>query len=268
VLDVATDLNQQFEKNTLQPMYQKVSDAIREVDTTHILFLEHAYFGNTGIRSGIEPVMNSKGQKDPLVAYGAHGYDLLVDTRNYDSQSNERVELLFSRINETSQRMDVPVLVGEWGAFSGNSPEMASNASFIIRLFEKFGFSNTYWAYYPGIENNLYFNTVIIRPYPQYIGGLLENYSFDSEKGIFTCRWKESSEVSAPTVIFIPDIDNLVRESITLSPERSSSVIQPVKNSRSGYLIIPVTGKSAGRTIEFRINRSQAPISIEDRTRK
>ena len=268
VLDVATELNQQFEKNTLQPMYQRVGDAIRTTDTTHILFLEHAYFGNTGIRSGIEPVKGKNGKNDPLVAYGAHGYDLLVDTKNYDNQSNSRVELIFSRINETSKRINVPVVVGEWGAFSGNSASMASSAYFITKLFEQFKFSNTYWAYYDGIEENLYFNSAIIRPYPQYTGGILENYSFNIETGLFSCSWEESPDVSAPTVIYIPDIENLVRESISLNPERSSTVIQSVKNSKAGYLIIPVTGKSASRSIEFKINNNMKAFSIYNKTNR
>lgn len=265
VLDVATELNQQFEKNTLQPMYQRVGEAIREADTSHILFLEHGYFGNTGISSGIEPVKRKNGQNDPLVAYGAHGYDLLVDTKNYDDQSNSRVEFIFSRINETSKRINAPVLVGEWGAFSGNSKSMASSAYFITKLFERFGFSNTYWAYYKGIDNNLYFNSSIIRPYPQYTGGTLTNYSFNNESGIFTCTWDESPEVSAPTVLYIPDIENMVRESITLNPERSSTVIQPIKNCKAGYIIIPVTGKSLSRTIEFKIHNKPDSISIDEK---
>jgi endoglycosylceramidase len=266
VLDVATELNQQFEKNTLQPMYQRVADAIRTTDTTHILFLEHAYFGNTGIRSGIEPVKAKNGKNDPLVAYGAHGYDLLVDTKNYDNQSNSRVELLFSRINETSKRMNVPVVVGEWGAFSGNSESMASSAYFITKLFERFEFSNTYWAYYNGIENNLYFKSAIIRPYPQYTGGILDKYNLNIETGLFTCSWEESAEVNAPTVIYIPDIENLVRESISIKPERSSTVIQSIKNSKAGYLIVPVTGKSLHRSIEFKINNNLKSFSIDDKT--
>jgi endoglycosylceramidase len=266
VIDAATELSQQFEKTTLQPMYQRVSETIRTADTTHILFLEHAYFGNTGVRSGIEPVKDKNGKNDPLVVYAAHGYDLLVDTKNYDSQSNSRVELIFSRINETSKRLNIPVLVGEWGAFSGNSKSMASSALFITQLFERFGFSNTYWAYYNGIENHLFFNCAIIRPFPQYTGGVLNNYGFNHETGLFSCSWEESSQVSAPTVIYIPDIENMLRESITLNHERSSTVIQSIKNSRAGYLIIPVTGKSVSRTIEFKINNNQDSISIEDKT--
>lgn len=268
VIDVATGLSQQFEINTLQPMYQRVSEAIRKADTTHILFLEHAYFGNTGISSGIEPVKLANGKNDPLVAYGAHGYDLLVDTKNYDNQSNARVELIFSRINETSKRINVPVLVGEWGAFSGNSKSMASSALFITKLFEKYGFSNTYWAYYNGIEKNLYFTSAIIRPYPQYTGGILNNYSFNNETGEFRCTWQESPDIKASTVIYIPDIENLERESISLNPERSSTVILPVARSKGGYLVIPVTGKSLSRMIEFKINSNQNYFSIEDKTGK
>ncbi len=268
VLDVAADLSQQFEKNTLQPMYQKVGDAIRSADTAHILFLEHAYFGNTGIRSAIEPVKDKYGKNDPLVAYGAHGYDLLVDTKNYDSQSNSRVSLIFSRIDETSKRINVPVLVGEWGAFSGNSRPMASAAILITGLFGQYGFSNTYWAYYDGINKNLYFNSAIIRPYPQFTGGTLNRYGYDNETGLFSCSWEESPNVKAPTVIYIPDIESLSGKSITLVPEGSNTVIQSIKNSKAGYLIIPVTGKSLGRTIEFRIRDGQHSESAGSKKNK
>jgi endoglycosylceramidase len=268
VIDVATELSQQFEKNTLQPMYQRVGEAIRRADTTHILFLEHAYFGNTGIRSAIEPVISRNGKIDPLVAYAAHGYDLLVDTKNYDNQSNSRVELIFSRISETAKRMNVPVLVGEWGAFSGNSKSMVSSALFITDLFERFGFSNTYWAYHNGIENNIYFNSAIIRPYPQFTGGILNNYAFNHETGLFSCSWEESPEVAASTVIYIPDIDNLARESITLNPEGSNTVIQSIRNSKAGYLIIPVTGKAFYRNIEFKIKNNVDSFSIHDKPDK
>lgn len=263
VIDAATELCQEFDRNTLQPMYQKVSEAIREADTTHILFLEHGYFGNTGIRSAIEPVKGRNMKNDPRVAYGAHGYDLLVDTKNYDSQSDARVELIFSRIRETSQRMNVPVLIGEWGAFSGNSESMATNAYSITGLFERFGFSNTYWAYYPGIENNLYFNRALVRPYPAFIAGILKNYDFNRETGLFRCSWEESPGIKAPTVIFIPDINNLVKESISPATERSTAVIQPIKDGKAGYLIIPVAGKSIVRTIEFKIRSNTRASSSE-----
>ncbi|MCX6226975.1 MAG: cellulase family glycosylhydrolase [Bacteroidia bacterium] len=157
VVDAATGLNAEFERSALQAMYQRVADAIRLVDTAHILFLEHAYFANTGLATAIEPVRLTSGARDPLVAYAAHGYDLLTDTKQVDSQSPGRVDLIFKRIHEASKRMNIPVLVGEWGAFNGNSDGLVSATAYLKGLFNKYGFSDTYWAWYPGIEEHPYF---------------------------------------------------------------------------------------------------------------
>jgi endoglycosylceramidase len=255
ILDGATESNQQFEKMTLQPFFQKASEAIREADTTHILFLEHAYFGNTGIRTAIEPVTRN-GKRDPRVAYAPHGYDLLVDTKNYSEQSNFRIELIFKRMKETSDKLDVPVLVGEWGAFSGNSDAVASNAAFIIGLIEKSGFSNTYWAYYPGIESELYFRQALVRPYPQFIGGILDSYQFNDQLGIFTCSWKEIPAIKAPTDILIPEGRKLVSGSIAINGEKIKPSLLTDQDGKATHLIIPVTGKSVSRTLEFRIGKN------------
>jgi endoglycosylceramidase len=208
---------------------------------------------NTGISSAILPVKGKNDKPDPLIAYAGHAYDPLVDTKYYDKQDNSRVELILSRINETSLRINVPVLVGEWGALSGNADAMASSARAVIQLFQRFGFGNTYWSYYPGIEKDLYFTQEIVRPYPPYIAGSLLEYGFDHETGLFSCSWKELSHIKAPTVIYIPDLGKLMKESITLVPERSKFGFQPIRNSKAGYLIIPVSGDSINRSIEFRL---------------
>jgi endoglycosylceramidase len=157
VIDAARELNAEFERTLLQPFYQRTADEIRKADSTHILFLEHAYFANTGMSTAIEPVKRQDGSPDPLVAYAAHGYDLLTDTRQVDAQSSGRVALIFSRIHEASIRMNVPVLIGEWGAFHGSSEDLAGATRFILNLFDKYGFSHTYWAYHAGIEEEDYF---------------------------------------------------------------------------------------------------------------
>jgi endoglycosylceramidase len=253
VFDVAKELNQQFEKTSLQSMYQYVGNSIREVDTTHILFLEHSYFGNMGIGSGIEPVKGKNGKPDRLIAYAGHAYDLLVDTKNYNSQSNPRVELMFSRLNETAKRMNVPMIVGEWGAFYGNSEAMISSAQFITGLFERFGFSNTYWAYFSGIQKDPYFTKAIIRSYPQYVGGILKQYGFNNSTGEFSCTWEELTQIKASTVIYIPDLEKLSKESISLIPDGAKPIIQSIPDSNAGYIIIPVAGSSVVRTVKFNL---------------
>jgi len=253
-IDAATEPCQQFDKTSLQSMYQRVADAIREVDTTHILFIEHSYLENMGISSGIEPVKGKNDKPDPLVAYAAHGYDPLVDTKKYHGESNSRVKLIFSRIDSTAQRINLPLLVGEWGAFSGSLGDMTSSARFIVSLFERFGLSDTYWAYHEGVEKDSFFFNAVVRPYPPFIGGTLKTYGFNHETGVFNCSWKESPLVKAPTVIYVPDLERLVRASITLNPGSSKIVIRPIESSKAGFLIVPVTGDSLSRRLEFKLN--------------
>jgi endoglycosylceramidase len=163
VVDAAAELNAAFERSALQQMYQRAADAIRKVDTGHILFLEHAYFANSGLPTAIEPVKRGDGSADPLVAYAAHGYDLLTDTKEVDAQSFDRVDLIFRRVHEASIRMNVPVLIGEWGAFHGDAPGLVRAAAHIKAVFDRYGFSDTYWAWRPGVQEDEYFSVLIKR---------------------------------------------------------------------------------------------------------
>ena len=95
-------------------MYQRVANAIREVDPRHVIFLEHSYFSNPGVSSAIRPVLTKAGTPDPQVAYAAHGYDLVTDTKDVAGASSERVRLIFSRMYETGKRTGMPVVLDEW----------------------------------------------------------------------------------------------------------------------------------------------------------
>jgi endoglycosylceramidase len=257
IIDAAYEANKKFETTKLQAMYQKATDAIRLVDTNHIVFLEHPYFGNPGIHSALSPVKDKDGKPDRNQAYAAHGYDLLVDSEESDNPNNERVDLIFSRINETSKRMNIPVLVGEWGAFYGSENKNSINAARnTIGLFERFHFGNTYWSYSDGLTKLSYFKEALVRPYPQFVAGSLTSYSVNYDTGIFTCTWKEENSVTEPTVIYIPDLNCLTKESIKLSPGKTHPVIKPIDNSNAGYLIIQVDKNATDRSLNFKIKRT------------
>ena len=253
VVDAVYELNAAFEKNELQSMYQKAAYAIREVDKNHILFLNHSYFANTGVSSAIEPTKLADGTVDPLVAYAAHGYDLVVDTKEVDSPSYQRVEFIFDRINETGKRMNVPVLVGEWGAFHGKSLKMIETAQQVVNLFESHNFSNTYWSYYDEIINDPYFKTSIIRPFPELISGNLVSYDYNFETGDFTCSWDETAESAEPTVIYVPNLRNLSENDVIINPAAEQIVFEYFDKSNAGKLFISPTGKNALRTLEFKL---------------
>jgi endoglycosylceramidase len=252
VVDSVYDLNAAFEKNELQSMYQKVADAIREVDKNHILFLNHSYFSNTGVSSAIEPTKLADGTTDPLVVYAAHGYDLVVDTKEAENPGYNRVEFIFERIYETGKRMNVPVLVGEWGAYNGKSEKMVETARQMVNIIEGFNFSNTYWAFYNGIGDEPYFQNAIVRPYPVFVSGNLLSYDFDFITGAFNCVWEENEMVKRPTEIFIPNLKNLKESDITITPGHKIE-FEYFKDSNTGRLIISPSGKTGQCKINFAV---------------
>ncbi len=256
VVDAVYELNSAFEKGPLQAFYQKVANAIREVDDKKIFFFNHSYFCNSGVSTALEPVKLANGQVDPLVAYAAHGYDLLVDTDELSNSSTDRLELIFERIHESGKRMNVPVLIGEWGALGGETPGRTDLAHTNLEIFEKHLFNNTYWAYGPGTEKYSYFKA-LIRPYPAFISGELISYSYNVETGEFNCKWDEKVNIKAPTKIYIPNLDAVSQKNISMIPDRDGSIIEPLSGSKGGYLIISPLGKSQQREISFLIEKTE-----------
>jgi endoglycosylceramidase len=187
------------------------------------------------------------------VVYAAHGYDLVVDTKEVENPGSERVEFIFDRIKQTGQRMNVPVLIGEWGAYSGNSPKMAETARQVVNLFEKSNFSNTYWAFYNGIGDESYFKNTLVRPYPAFVSGNLVTYGFDVETRWFTCVWDEKAGAVSPTEIYIPNLRNLKESEITITPDADKIDFKYFESSDAGKLIISPSGKTGQRAITFEV---------------
>lgn len=240
------DLNKEFEANHLQRMYQKVSNAIREVDTKNILFLEHSYYSNTGVESSIERVSLADGSPDPLVAYAPHGYDLVTDTDAVALASNERVSYIYDQIKRKGEQLKMPVWLGEWGAFYGNSESVIPTAKNSVNLIEKHLFGNAYWSYDPGTENLEYFKQALIRAYPAYVNGELISYSNDFDSSQYTMQWKEDMENNAATMIFVPHLSKLKGDALN---EWDHVKIEKINNSDAGWLVIPPTKEKGERNL-------------------
>ncbi|MCD6597256.1 MAG: cellulase family glycosylhydrolase, partial [Bacteroidales bacterium] len=241
------EINQEFEQGALSSMYQKVTSAIREVDTNHIVFLEHSYFSNPGVPSSILPVKDMNGKVDNKVAYSPHGYDLVVDTKAYTNASSSRVKFLFDQADATSKRLNMPMLVGEWGAFGGKSTAFATQADEILRLFEDYKCSHTYWAYSESIESNPYFQ-VLVRSYPRAITGTLLNYSNQAGKS-FTCSWEENGSEKGSSVFFLSSVFKEGKQKVNISLNKKEYELKALPDTEHALLIVPVTGDTIIRTL-------------------
>lgn len=244
----------EFERTKLADMYQRVGNAIRQVDTQHIIFIETGPFSIAGARSGIGPLLTPGGAPDPLQAFAPHGYDIVTDTADVASADSRRVELIFARHGETAERLKLPMLIGEWGAY-GRSREALNAAADVVRQFEKMRCSDTYWQFNKGIENTAFF-PMLTRPYPQAVAGTLTSYRLDPETGLFECAWIEDPAIEQPSRIYLPDSWFREGHEADVSPTGQGYQAEPVAGtSHSVYLSISPTGQAVERKLVVRPNK-------------
>jgi endoglycosylceramidase len=146
MLEAGIATMQQFDRTQLQPFYARVQGAIREVDSRHILFFEPAMSANLGIPTALVPLKDQQGKRDPQQAYAPHGYDIVVDTASVELTSRERVALIFGRHGEFARRHQLPMFVGEWGAYYLDA-KAADAARFVVQQLDALDCSDAYWDY-------------------------------------------------------------------------------------------------------------------------
>ena len=240
VIDATEPLYAEFERTHLMAMYHRVAKAIRSTGSTQALFLETTMGSNMGVSSAIEPLLLAE-ERDPAQVYAPHGYDLVVDTPDIAQASPERVEFIFRRHGETASRLEMPMLVGEWGAY-GNSPGTLPAAWHVVHQFETLLCGETYWTYTPEVEYAPCFRA-IQRPYPERVSGTLLSYHCDPEAGVFEATWHEDGHVAAPSRIYLPNWFACGEGELELTPTGSARSIVSIPAGLDGrYLEITPTG--------------------------
>jgi endoglycosylceramidase len=151
-MDAAAAPFQDFERTRLMPFYTRVAHAIREVDTRHIIFLEPTMLAALGIPTVIEPLKDAKGKRDPQQLYEPHAYDIDVDTGDVTLTNNARIRKILERHEEEAERLNMPLVIGEWGAY-GPDPKEAAPASFIVGELNRLGSGDMYWVYERKLAN-------------------------------------------------------------------------------------------------------------------
>ncbi|MEK3889988.1 glycoside hydrolase family 5 protein [Bacillus sp. FSL K6-3431] len=237
VVDAPSQISHPFEQSTLSLLYRKVADTIRENDKQGILFLETNYFSNLGTPSMIEPVENAKGDRDQLQAYAPHAYDLVTDTHLAHTANDKRLEFIINRHEQTRQRLDMPMLIGEWGAFY-DSDKTAHVSVHIQHIMEQLLCSDTYWHYTPQMDSSLSFLGVC-RGYPMAVTGRLLQYRYEHSLKSYHMKWDETNDSDVPTIVYLPDIRKITDDSVTLDPDDSLYTIHPIEDSYAGLMEIP-----------------------------
>ncbi len=152
MLEAGTPLMQAFDRDSVMPLYGRVRAAIRAVDKQHLLFLEASMSANMGVETGIAPLVDEAGRRDPGQVYSPHIYDIVVDTDLFALTSDARIDLIVAHHSAFARKYNLPVVVGEWGAYYMN-PAAADAARKMKQRFAQAGFGDLFWAYRREITN-------------------------------------------------------------------------------------------------------------------
>ena len=234
-----------FDQQVLGPFYNRINHAVRTVSSKGISFRENSYFSNMGIPCLAEPIRR-RGKREPMQAYAPHGYDLTVDSKAPGQASNQRAEVIFQAHRQTQSSMDVPVLVGEWGAFY-ESADVLDHAQYLTALFDRYQWSDTYWSWTPGWQN-LPAARALLRPYPQSTAGSIEFYTYDRSGGHFQMRWLGNSDCIAETDIYLPRPPQSVQ---LVSSEHAGQALETNWRLQDQHLLIAPMAGHLELSVEF-----------------
>ncbi len=188
-----------FDTLKYTPFINKVAAAIRTATDNGVIFVDNCYYSNLGIPCSNVPVMVG-GRRETNQCFTPHGYDFMVDTPLYKYASNYRIKTIFDEHKRTQERMNVPVIVGEWGGFS-EGVDWFPHVRFVLNMFDSNKWSNTYWAYFNGLLDAPVMS-VLTRPYPRAVTGAIDSYSYDCENDVFILSYTQDRAYDVPTEIF------------------------------------------------------------------
>ncbi|WP_349314364.1 cellulase family glycosylhydrolase [Chitinophaga sp. MM2321] len=229
-----------FETDHLVPYFQKAKAAIRAVNKQQIIFLEPSVSANFGVKTHIAASFSPAEQQ---LAFAPHAYDIVTDTRSVAGASNERMKIILHRLDSVSKVMQIPMLLGEWGAFYSADSSMFTAGDYIVAQLEQMRCGEVYWSYFNSLENAAYF-PLINRGYPMAVAGELLHFKYDRMHRTLTVHWKNDASISSPTRLYVP----FPPEKVHLSDSKNAEVI-PDGTNGAVVIVHPIKGKAIRKLV-------------------
>ena len=201
VASKAEKIIEKFDKQRYTPFLNKTAGAIREVTDNGIMFIDNCYYSNLAVPCHAGPI-SYDGKPEEKACFSPHGYDFMVDTPLYKHASSSRTDAIFGEHENTQKRLEIPVMVGEWGGYSEGT-DWYPHVHHLLKFFDDRKWSNTYWAYYEGLIGDGILDQ-LCRPYPRAVTGSISAYCHDRENSTFTLTYEQDREYECSTVVFLP----------------------------------------------------------------
>jgi endoglycosylceramidase len=185
-----------FERR-LAAFYGRIGRAVRAVDPGRPLFVEPMALVGVGVPSQMPAI--GLGQ----VVYAPHLYDAFVDSgQPYDGDPRRVARTLEAHV-ATSRRLNVPLVLGEWGHLTHATGDVTAFARDMSAMIDEVQAGSAYWDHVPGRESDPLFREAV-HPFPRRVAGTLQDTTWDPVARELTVRYAADSSLDAPTVIAAP----------------------------------------------------------------
>lgn len=201
IMDAGKKEIRTFDINRYYPFFKRSAETIRSVTDKGILFMENCYYSNLGIPCYTPKLTYDDGTVESKLAFAPHGYDLTVDTPLTNFASPFRVDQIFDEHKRTQERLNVPVLVGEWGGMVNGAAEYPA-LEHLVNKFDKNKWSQTYWHYNASFHGGGIID-ILNRPYPVAIAGTLQSHTYDRKRKEFVLHYTGDASIQAPTEVYL-----------------------------------------------------------------
>lgn len=201
-----------FDRERLQPFYERVTAAIREVDTESWIFYEPHYgLPSAGFPSYLGVPADPR-PGGPRMAYFPHLYSIRLEGGGgYDPQADETLPNWEAERARELRTHRVPMLIGEFGVQDGiaNGERYLAEA---LALADRLGSGWAYWEY--NDDSYGFLNPdgsekpkldLLVRPYPARVAGDPVWYGYDPDRRAFALIFRDRPGVTGPTEIRVPE---------------------------------------------------------------
>jgi endoglycosylceramidase len=201
-----------FDAQTLQPFYQRVITAIREVDPDGWIFYEPRYGAPaTGLASYLGRLEDPREGEDHL-AFFPHFYSIPVEISGvYDAEHDFSIGAWLRNRKREMDLQQAPLLIGEWGTVdsTANKIELLND---VMRMADR---ATSGWAYWEYNDDGFGFlqskggpekdkGDALARTYPQRVAGRPTFLDYDPHTRWFLLTFVDAEGVTGPTEIYIP----------------------------------------------------------------
>ena len=196
-----------FEKDRLQPFYDRVVKAVRAQASGWVAFLEPCNSRNMGIATSL--ARPSYGD----TVYAPHSYDTLAEQGNgFDATRRAAVLNNLAALAREAAALNSALWIGEYGGIAehaGITAYMDANYDGVAAAAG----SQMYWDYGKGGgyapldaqgQEKKTLLDAIVRPFPLRVAGDPVSYAFDEKTSAFTLSYRPTAAITAPTLISLP----------------------------------------------------------------